>query len=122
MEILEAAGEKSGHTFYRRAANFDATRLAGQIVAAAVAPVGELRAGRRRTAHVAFARQNAMYLAHVALGLSYTEVGRAFGRDRTTAAHACRVVEDRRTDPAFDARLALLEHLLRRGRKAGIAA
>jgi chromosomal replication initiation ATPase DnaA len=104
-------------------------RGAGQIVAAAVAaafiiPIGELGATKRRSATTAFARQNAMYLAHVALGLNYTDVGRAFGRDRTTAAHACRVVEDRRTDPGFDARLALLEHLLRRsrGRTKGIAA
>jgi len=56
-----------------------------------------------------------MYLAHVALGLNYSDVGRAFGRDRTTAAHACRIVEDRRTDPGLDARLASLEHLLSRG-------
>jgi hypothetical protein len=95
-------------------------QTAGQIIAAAVAaaftiPIGELQAGTRRSAPIAFARQNAMYLAHVVLGLSYTEAGRAFGRDRTTAAHACRLVEDRRTDPGLDARLASLEHLLSRG-------
>lgn len=67
---------------------------------------------------VAFARQAAMYLAHVAFSLSYTEVGRAFGRDRTTAAHACRLIEERRDDPAVDALLAALEavcHSLRDG-------
>lgn len=98
--------------------NVDTARAAGQIAVAAVAaaftiPIEELRS-KRRSASVAFARQNAMYLTHVAFGLSFTDVGRAFGRDRTTAAHACRVIEDRRTDPAFDARLALLEHALRR--------
>ena len=96
-------------------------RWAAQIAAAAVAAaftisIGELRATSRRPAQIAFARQSAMYLAHVAFGLSYTEVGRAFGRDRTTAAHACRIVEDRRIEPGLDARLALLEHLLRRSR------
>ena len=61
----------------------------GQRIATAAAfavPVGELIATSRRSAYVAFARQSAMYLAHVTFGLSYTEVGRAFGRDRTTAA------------------------------------
>ena len=72
-------------------------------------PVGELTATTRRTPYVAFARQSAMYLAHVALGLSYSEVGRAFGRDRTTAAYACQLIEDRRDDPAVDAVLGLLE-------------
>ena len=101
-------------------------RSTGQVVAAAVAaaftiPIGELHAGSRRSAEIAFARQNAMYLAHVALGLNYTDAGRAFGRDRTTAAHACRVVEDSRTDPGIDARLDSLEHLLRRGFDARVS-
>ena len=40
------------------------------IAAAFAVPVDELRAPSRRTAAVAFARQSAMYLAHVAIGLS----------------------------------------------------
>jgi hypothetical protein len=32
-----------------------------------------------------------------------------FGRDRTTVAHACLIVEDRRDDPVFDRILELLE-------------
>ncbi len=68
-----------------------------------------LRASTRGTADIAFARQSAMYLAHVALGLSYNRAGRLFRRDRSTAAHACHVVEDRRDDPDIDRRLALLE-------------
>jgi chromosomal replication initiation ATPase DnaA len=51
-----------------------------------------------------------MYLAHVALGLTLTEAGRLFGRDRSTAAHACRLVESRRDDPHIDTLLARLEH------------
>jgi hypothetical protein len=80
--------------------------------AAAVAfgvPPDELRARSRRCAQVAFARQSAMYLAHVVLGLNYREVGELFRRDRTTAAHACRQVEDRRDDPQIDCRLDMLE-------------
>ena len=63
----------------------------------------------RGRAKVARARQVAMYLAHVACGLSLTETGRLFGRDRTTVAHACSVVEDRRDDPLFDRALDLLQ-------------
>lgn len=72
-------------------------------------PVGELRAPTRRRAPVAFARQVAMYMAHVAYGLSLTEVGVLFGRDRTTVAHACSLVEDRRDEPGFDRSLDHLE-------------
>jgi hypothetical protein len=77
--------------------------------AAFAVPVGELISATRRTAYVAFARQSAMYLAHVTFGLNYSEVARAFGRDRTTAAHACQLIEDRRDDPAVDAVLGSLE-------------
>lgn len=72
----------------------------------------ELFRATRGKAPVALARQVAMYLAHVACGLSFTEVGILFGRDRTTAAHACRVIEDRRDDPVFDRALELLEWAL----------
>lgn len=61
----------------------------------------------------AFARQVAMYLAHVAFGLSLTEVGHVFARDRTTVAHACSLVEDLRDDLTFDRSLELLEGVLR---------
>lgn len=63
----------------------------------------------RGRADAALARQVAMYLAHVACGMSLTNAGRLFGRDRTTVAHACLVIEDRREDPVFDHALDLLE-------------
>lgn len=62
--------------------------------------------GRRRCAR---ARQVAMYLAHVAGGLSLSAVGRLFGRDRTTVAHACALIEDARDDAGFDRTMARLE-------------
>lgn len=62
---------------------------------------------------VALARQAAMYLAHVVCGLSLTQVGAVFTRDRTTVAHACWVIEDLREDPTFDRSLDLLESVLR---------
>jgi hypothetical protein len=97
----------------------DAAALA--TAAAFAVPVGELQAATRRSAYVALARQSAMYLSHVAFGVSLSEVGRAFGRDRTTAAHACRAIEDRRDDPAVDYVLASLEGACRalRGRLTG---
>jgi chromosomal replication initiation ATPase DnaA len=85
-------------------------RLMETAIAAAFAvPVDELRAPSRRAQTVAFARQSAMYLAHVVLGLNYSATGMLFRRDRTTAAYACQVVEDRRDDPAIDRLLYRLE-------------
>ena len=84
--------------------------VAHTTAAAFAVPVGELASASRRSAYTAFVRQSAMYLAHVSCGLSFTDVGRAFGRDRTTAAHACRLVEDRRDEPEIDAVLASLEN------------
>lgn len=69
----------------------------------------ELGAATRRSPRAAFARQVAMYLAHVVCGLSMTEVGTLFSRDRTTVSHACEVVEDRRDDPDLDLRVERLE-------------
>ena len=69
----------------------------------------EMRSSQRCCTDVAFARQIAMYLAHVAGSLSLSEVGRLFGRDHTTVAYACAAVEDRRDDPLFDRCLAFLE-------------
>ena len=50
-----------------------------------------------------------MYLAHVVFGLTLTDIGRAFGRDRTTAFYACTRVEDLREDPVMDAVIESLE-------------
>ncbi len=77
-------------------------------------PITEMRSPTRRGAPVAQARQVAMYLAHVIYGASLAAVGRHFGRDRTTAAYACRLVEDRRDDAGFDMMIDRLEHALRR--------
>jgi chromosomal replication initiation ATPase DnaA len=71
---------------------------------------------------VAEARQVAMYLAHVSCSQSLTSVGRIFERDRTTVAHACKRVEDRREDPQFDAAIDLLERTIRMIHLDGAAA
>lgn len=82
------------------------------VAAAFNLPIEELGAKTRRTAPVAFARQVSMYCAHVSLGWSLTEAGAVFGRDRTTAAHACRVVEDRRDDDGIDSLIQSVEDAL----------
>ena len=69
----------------------------------------DLRRTTRGRAPVARARQVAMYLTHVGFGLTLTQVGQLFERDRTTVAHACSVIEDCRDDPSFDRTLELLE-------------
>jgi hypothetical protein len=69
----------------------------------------ELRAATRGRHNVAVARQTGMYLARVALGMTLSNAGLWFGRDRTTASHACRVIEDLRDDPGFDALLHAME-------------
>ena len=108
VEVLES----SRRPYRAEPTNDDACvcRLMEAAIAAAFAvPVDELRAPRRRTQPVAFARQSAMYLAHVVLGLNYSATGMLFHRDRTTAAYACQVVEDRRDDPTIDSLLQRLE-------------
>jgi len=89
-----------------------------QFVVACVAAdfnldAGALTAATRGSPREAFARQVAMYLAHVGFALSFETIGRCFGRDRTTVAHACRVVEDGRDDIWLDCRLATLERVCR---------
>lgn len=75
-------------------------------------PQADLSAQSRGKAPVALARQAAMYLAHVSCGLTLTDVGHIFARDRTTVAHACAVIEDRRDDPVFDRALELMEWIV----------
>ena len=98
----------------------------GSSLAATVASVygvglGQLSIRTRGRSSTAFARQVAMYLTHVTCGLSLTEVGRLFMRDRTTVAHACQVVEGKRDEPLFDESMGLLEKVAaERLRRAGV--
>ena len=73
------------------------------------AALHSIRNRHRGPAPAARARQRAMYLAHVAGGLSLTSVGIGFGRDRTTVRHACALWEDARDDERIDHALACEE-------------
>jgi hypothetical protein len=69
----------------------------------------------RGAPRTAFARQVAMYLAHIGFQLSLGTISRVFDRDRTTVSHACHVVEDGRDDIWLDCRLEALELFCRTG-------
>ena len=55
------------------------------------------------------ARQVSIYLMHTTLSFSFTQIAKIYGKDRTTIAHACRLIEDLRDDPEFDNRLVEFE-------------
>lgn len=84
-----------------------------QVVVAALGMTpAAFRSASRGTARSAYARQIAMYLARTRLELSYAAIGHAFGRDRTTVAHACRIIEELREQAAADHFLTELEDAL----------
>jgi chromosomal replication initiation ATPase DnaA len=88
----------------------DVARLVESVVASAFGVIPDaMRTASRGEAQVALARQVAIYLAHTRLRLSYSRAGAYFHRDRTTAAHACRKVEDLREDRGLDTLLDCLE-------------
>lgn len=70
-------------------------------------------AERDRRFAVAHVQQIAMYVCHVALQLSMSDVALGFGRDRTTVGHACARVEDRRDDRAFDDLVGAVERVVK---------
>jgi len=115
-EFSSVDDRHSPHT-KRPRSNLSAPPCVRHLIEASVAGVfgvsdQELRSVTRGRARVALARQVSMYIAHVTLGLSLTDVGRLFVRDRTTVAHACGVVEDRRDDHRFDRIIELLERVV----------
>jgi len=68
---------------------------------------------QRGTAHQAFARQIAMYLLHICCSKNFSDVGLAFGRDRTTVSYACQLIEDKREEEGLDRSLELIECCVR---------
>jgi chromosomal replication initiator protein len=69
---------------------------------------------KRRPAHIALARQVAMYFAKEITQKSFPEIGEAFGgRDHTTVMHAVKKITELRKDPEENRKLHVLEQLLR---------
>ncbi len=56
----------------------------------------------RRTQSLALARQVAMYIARETTGLSYKQIGDAFGRDHTTVLYNVRQIENFLTDKPYE--------------------
>ena len=101
MDAVRAMGECDAYQVQRAGLRVGTSRVRWAIKSAVTAlfevGIEDLRGRTRGSARTAFAREVAMYLAHVGCGVSLTEVGHLFERDRTTVAHAC--LEDRRDDP-----------------------
>lgn len=99
--------------FQRRDDEAAARLAAGAASYALGVPETSILGEARGSSETAFARHVAMYLCHVGFELSLTRVAQAFGRDRSTVAHACHVIEDRREEPQFDLWIGSLESMLR---------
>lgn len=87
-------------------------RLACELVQFTFGLTCSLLSPTRGTPEQALARQMAMYLTHVGFGMSLQRTAAAFGRDRSTIAHACHKIEDCRDNDAIDGLLELLESSL----------
>lgn len=110
------AGRGSGSLSRREEAAFELCECMTDIAAELFnVSSKDIRRAGRSALSVVRVRQIAMYVTHVVLGLSLSDVGRGFGRDRTTVQHACQVIENMRDDAEFDAVIARIERI------AGIA-
>lgn len=98
----------------KRAVDAAAAELAANVVSYALGvPAQNIVDDARRCTKTAYARQLAMYLCHTGFELSLARVAVAFGRDRSTVAHACHAIEDRREEDQFDLWIGSLEAMLR---------
>lgn len=85
-------------------------RIAQELTTEMVMLVGgRLLARRDRRRMLCHVRQIAMYVCHVGLQISHDDIAGAFGRNRSTVGHACKTVEQRREDAAFDDFVSALE-------------
>ncbi|MEQ1769157.1 MAG: helix-turn-helix domain-containing protein [Devosia sp.] len=82
------------------------------VAAATGVPVARLMQLGRGTVTVSEARNLAMYMLHVALGLSYAEVATLLGLNRSTIAYACARIEDERDNNGFNEMLDTLEAII----------
>lgn len=73
----------------------------------------DMCSAKRSAPRAAFARQIAMYLSHIVFKMTISQIGTAFGRDRSTACHAVHHVERMRDDAEIDRTLLQLEVMLR---------
>lgn len=77
-------------------------RAAGRLVAELCRADVQMPTPCAEAQTITHVRQVGMYIAHVILSIPYGTIAIAFGKDRTTVAHACRVVEERRDAQEYD--------------------
>lgn len=110
--------DREAHRKMRAEGRSSFIRIVGMAVSQVFGITTSDLLGRSRgQAQIALARQVAMYLARVVGGMALSDIGREFGRDRTTVAHACMVIETRRDDPGFNFTVDLLEGIVSRLRQ-----
>jgi chromosomal replication initiator protein len=69
---------------------------------------------KKRTQHIAFCRQVAMYLCRKLTGSSFPVIGEAFGRDHSTVIHAFNLIARRvASDSAFRLSIEKIERELK---------
>lgn len=113
-EKIRAAAQARADAETRYQADRKRADFAASLTAFAVGvPPEDLLHPTRLSATASFARQAAMYLCHVAFSMSLARVAQAFRRDRSTVAHACHRMEDRRDDNRFDEWMDALERSAR---------
>ena len=102
-----------GHQSVTRAQSAAAAcRLAQEIAGLGFdVPLSEIRRPSRAGNQACDARHVAMYLANTSFQISLSKIALAFGRERTSIAHAVRRIEDWRDEDAFDLRLQRLEEV-----------
>ena len=101
-------------TFENRMRDEHSVRLAVGLTGYSLQiPAEDILAATQRDHRIVRARQVAMYLSHVGLGMSLARVADAMGRDRSTVAHGCHKIEDYRDDPDVDEWLDGLESQLK---------
>lgn len=109
---FESTGRGRIVAFARRGTDRAAAFIAALVAQRRGVPLELLLHRHRCRPEIAEARMLAMYLTHVLLGRTYSEVGEFFGRDRTTVAHACARIEDLRDEPRFEDEVASFEQMI----------
>jgi hypothetical protein len=95
----------SGHSFACRIV----TQLTRELLSLSSRAMVKNTDLRRPNAHVL---QISMYICHVVLRMSLSEIGQAFGKHRTTVSYACHTVEDRRDDASYDQFVSTVERIV----------
>lgn len=115
MSTLELAGDnQTTDRASLRAEDAARLLLAANVASYALGtPIADVMSRGRGPASAALARQLAIYLAHVALEMSFSRIAAVLPRDRSTVGHACRRIETLRDDPQTDEWIEALVAMLR---------